>query len=241
ESFLASGLAPADEIAQGCHCMAPAYLRDQIARSRANLGLDTVDLYYLHNVETQLAAVDRAVLRQRLASAIEVLEEAAGAGHIAAWGLATWDGLRAPPEHPEHISMRDVLAAARDVGGADHHFRAVQLPSNLAMGQGVGFRSQETETGRLPALRAAGALGLAAFGSASLLQGRLAGYDFPDEVVAALPGAETSLLQALQFARSAPGVTTALVGVSNPEHAAEDFALAGIAPADPGALVGILR
>jgi len=241
DTFLASGLAPASEIAQGCHCIAPAYLRDQIARSRANLGLDTLDLYYLHNVETQLAAVDRAVLRQRLAAAIEVLEEAAAAGQIAAWGLATWDGLRAPPEHPEHLSMRDVLAVAREVAGADHHFRAVQLPSNLAMGQGVGFRSQETDAGRLPALRAAGALGLAAFGSASILQGRLAGYDFPDDVVAALPGAETSLLQALQFARSAPGVTTALIGVSNPEHASEDFALAGLAPADPGPLPGLLR
>ena len=33
ESFLESGLAPKDEIAQQCHCIAPSYLRDQIARS----------------------------------------------------------------------------------------------------------------------------------------------------------------------------------------------------------------
>ena len=50
ETFIDSGLAPAAEIARGSHCMAPAYLRDQLARSRANLGLETIDLYHLHNV-----------------------------------------------------------------------------------------------------------------------------------------------------------------------------------------------
>lgn len=238
ECFIATGLAPAGEIAGG-HCLAPAFLRDQLARSRANLGLETIDLYYLHNVEAQLAEVDRATFRRRLVGAIEVLEEEAEAGRIAAWGLATWDGFRAPPEHPEHLSMADVLAAAKEAAGTAHHFRGVQLPSNLAMAQAALYRSQETDAGRMPAFSAAAALGLAAFGSASISQGRLAAVDFPDEVVDAFPGAETSVLQALQFARSSPGVTVALVGVSNPEHAAEDFSLARVPPADPGILAGL--
>jgi aryl-alcohol dehydrogenase-like predicted oxidoreductase len=239
ESFIASGLAPESEIAQGCHCLTPAYLRDQVAKSRANLGLETIDLYYLHNPETQLGAVDRGAFRKRLLGAIEVLEEEAGAGRIAAWGLATWDGFRAPPEHPEHLSMADTRAAAREVAGEGHHFQAVQLPSNLGMAQAVLYRSQETDTGRLPAFPAAAELGLTAFGSGSISQGRLAVVDFPDEVVAAFPGAGTSVVRALQFARSSPGVTTALVGVSNPGHAAEDFALAKLPPADPAILARI--
>lgn len=190
ECFLAPGLAPAAEIAGG-HCLAPAFLRDQLARSRANLGLETVDLYYLHNVEAQLAQIDRAAFRQRLIGAIEVLEEEASAGRLVAWGLATWDGFRAPPEHPEHLSMADVLLAAGEVVGKDHHFRAVQLPSNLGMAQGALYRSQETATGRLPAFSAAASLGLAAFGSASISQGRLAAVDFPDAVIDAFPGAAT--------------------------------------------------
>ena len=118
ESFLDSGLAPRDEIAQQCHSIAPAYLRDQVARSLANLGLQTIDLYYLHNVETQLGAVDRETFRERMRRAIETLEEEAAAGRIAAWGLATWDGLRVPPEHPDHLSLAAVLAMAKEVGGA---------------------------------------------------------------------------------------------------------------------------
>jgi aryl-alcohol dehydrogenase-like predicted oxidoreductase len=241
ESFVESGLAPETEIARGCHCLAPAYLRDQLARSRSNLCLETIDLYYLHNVETQLGAVDRDVFRRRLLRAIEVLEEEAGAGRIAAWGLATWDGFRAPPEHPEHLSMADVLAAAGEVAGQGHHFRAVQLPSNLGMAQAVLYRSQETDRGRLSAFAAAAALGLAAFGSGSISQGRLAAVDLPEVVVEAFPGAATGVLQALQFARSSPGVTAALVGVSNAEHAAEDFSLAKLAPADPEVVSGIFR
>jgi aryl-alcohol dehydrogenase-like predicted oxidoreductase len=238
ETFIDSGLAPAAEIAQGSHCMAPAYLRDQLARSRANLGLATVDLYYLHNVETQLSVVDREGFARRLRAAIEFLEEAASAGEIAAWGVATWDGLRVPPEHPEHLSLTDILAAAREVAGDGHHFRAVQLPVNLAMAQAVVYRSQQTPQGRRSALEAARAMGLAAFGSASLLQGRLAA-ELPEEVTAAFPEADTGARGALQFARSSPGVTTALVGVSRPEHARENFGLARVPPAEADRVMGL--
>lgn len=239
ETFIASGVARPEDVAAGCHCIAPAYLRDQVARSRANLGLETIDLYYLHNVETQLGAVDRATFRQRLRDAAATLEEEAAAGRIAAWGLATWEGLRVPPAHPEHVSLEDVLAIAREVAGDGHHFRAVQLPSSFAMAQAIVYRSQPTGRIRRPALEAAAELGLAAFGSASIMQGRLATVDFPDEVAEAFPGVVTSAQRALQFARSAPGMTTALVGVSSFEHAEEDFGLSSVPPADASRLMGL--
>ncbi len=238
ETFVEPGLAPKSEIARGGNCLAPAYLRDQIDRSRANLGLETIDLYYLHNIEAQRTSVDAATFRERLRRAAEVLEEAASGGKIAAWGLATWDGLRVPPEHPEHLSLEDALAIAGEVGGKDHHFAAVQLPVNLAMAQAAAYSSQETAGVRLPALTAAARLGLAAFGSASLLQGRLA-TDLPEEVVEAFPEALSGGQRALQFSRSAPGMTTSLVGVSDPSHGRENFALARVAPADPGKVLAL--
>jgi aryl-alcohol dehydrogenase-like predicted oxidoreductase len=231
ETFVESGLAPRSEIAQGGNCLAPSYLRDQIDRSRANLGLETIDLYYLHNIEAHRTSVDMAAFRERLRLAAEVLEEAASAGRIAAWGLATWDGLRVPPEHPEHLSLESALEIAGQVGGKKHHFAAVQLPVNLAMAQAVAYASQETGGARLPALSAAARLGLAAFGSASLLQGRLA-TDLPEEIVEAFPEALSGGQRALQFSRSAPGMTTSLVGVSDPSHGRENFALARAEPAD---------
>jgi aryl-alcohol dehydrogenase-like predicted oxidoreductase len=238
ETFVESGIAPKGEIAGGGNCIAPAYLRDQIDRSRENLQLETIDLYYLHNIESQRTAVDGPTFRARLVKAVEALERAVSDGKIARWGLATWDGLRVPPEHPEHLSLVETSIVAEEVAGRGHHFAAVQLPVSLAMAQAVVYRSQETADGRLAALPAAQKLGVAAFGSASLLQGRLAG-DLPDEVEEAFPSASPGAQRALQFSRSAPGMTTALVGVSTAEHAREDFALAGVSPADPSRVLAL--
>lgn len=238
ETFVDSELAPRAEIARGGHCLAPAYLRDQIERSRRNLGFETIDLYYLHNVETQRTSVDAATFRRRLAAAAELLETAASEGKIGSWGLATWDGLRVPPEHPEHVSMESVMAIARDVAGEHHHFAAVQMPFNLAMAQAVAYPSQDIAGRRVPALAAAAQLGLAVFGSASLLQGRLAA-DLPEEIVEAFPEARSGGQRALQFARSAPGLTVALVGVSDPAHGRDNFGLAGAAPAAADRVMGL--
>jgi len=238
ETFVSSNLAPRSEIVRGGHCIAPSYLRDQIARSRENLGFQTIDLYYLHNVESQRAAVGPDAFRQRLRAAIEALEEAVSEGRVAAWGVATWDGLRAPAEHPEHLSMAEIRAVAEEVAGARHHFRGVQLPVNLAMPEAIAYPSQEGPAGRAPALQVAAQLDLAAFGSASILQGRLA-VELPEEIEEAFPEARPGAQKALQFSRSAPGVTSSLVGVSTPAHALEDFALAKIAPADPSVVLGL--
>ena len=238
ETFVETGIAPREEIASGGHCMAPSYLRDQIARSRRNLGLETIDLYYLHNIESQHAAVEKAVFRKRLLAAVEVLEAAVDAGEIGEWGLATWDGLRVPPEHPEHLSMAGTLEVAREVAGDKHHFCAVQAPFNLAMAQALAYSSQETGRGKVPLLRAAQALGLSVFGSATLLQGRLAA-ELPEEIGQAFPEASTPARRAIQFARSAAGMCTSLVGVSTPEHAREVFGMSGVAPAEPARVMAL--
>jgi hypothetical protein len=143
ETFVESGLAPRSEIVSGGHCLAPGY-RDQIDRSRANLGLETIDLYYLHNIEAQRTAVDAAKFRERLRLAAETLEEAVSEGKVAAWGLATWDGLRVPPEHPEHLSLEAVLAITAEAGGKGHHFAAVRFVAAMA---GDAYASQRSEAG----------------------------------------------------------------------------------------------
>ncbi len=59
--------------------MAPDFLADQIDRSRANLGVDTIDVFYLHNPETQLGFVDRAEFDTRIRRAFAQLEQLVGA------------------------------------------------------------------------------------------------------------------------------------------------------------------
>jgi aryl-alcohol dehydrogenase-like predicted oxidoreductase len=227
ETFLRPGILAADEIVAGCHSMAPRYLADQIARSRQNLGVECIDVYYVHNPETQLGEVPRQEFLRRLRLAFEALEHACAEGRIACYGTATWNGYRLEPDDEEYLSLAEILAAARDVGGDRHHFRAIQLPFNVEMDEAATLRNQAG----LTLLSAARAAGLLVFASASVLQGRLA-RQLPQPVRDALRGVSTDAQRALQFARSTPGVICALVGMKTPRHVEENAAVAKVPPLD---------
>ena len=224
ETWLKTGLLKPEEIVAGCHSLAPRFLSDQIDRSRRNLRVQTIDLYYLHNPETQLGEVSRAEFALRLRAAFAELERACEAGRIAAYGAATWSGLRLGEGEEEHLSFAGLLAAARDVGGEQHHFRAVQLPFNLELDEAQTLRNQNGRT----LLEAASEAGVAVFASASVLQGKLTSK-LPQALRDRL-GAGSDAQRALQFARSTPGVTCALVGMKTPAHVDENAALARLAP-----------
>src|SRR5262249_51682222 len=75
-TYVETGIIKPGEVVKGAHCMTPRYLHDQIDRSRANLGLETLDVYYVHNPETQLGELDRAEFMTRVRAAFSALEEA---------------------------------------------------------------------------------------------------------------------------------------------------------------------
>ena len=229
ETYLRPGLVRPDEVVGGAHCMAGRFLADQIDRSRRNLGLDTLDLYYLHNPESQLEAVDRAEFTRRLRAAFETLEEAVAAGKIARYGTATWNGYREPPESPGLLALGDVVAAAREVGGSDHHFRAIQLPYNLAMTEAFTRANQRLGKETVSTLEAARRLDVYVMASASVYQGQLT-RNLPPVIAEYLPGLTSDAQRALQFARSTPGIGTALVGMKTPAHVDDNAGVAARAP-----------
>jgi aryl-alcohol dehydrogenase-like predicted oxidoreductase len=220
--LFATGLVAREELVRGGHTIAPRHLAHQLARSRANLGLETIDLYYIHNPEEQLLAVDRATFRQRLRLAFALLEERAAAGEIAGYGCATWTGFRVAPDHKQHLALAELIALARDVGGTAHHFRAVQLPVSLAMPEAARLPTQPLGRKLVPLLEAADALGVGVVASAPLMQGRLTS-GLPAEVRELFPGCTTDAQRALRFASSLPGVSVALAGMRREEHLAENL------------------
>ena len=227
--FLERGIFRSDEIAAGCHCMAPAYLADQLDRSRRNLGVECVDVFYLHNPETQLTEISAEDFRARMLAAFIFLESAVASGKIAAYGMATWNAFREDPKSPGYLSLAEMAEIAREAGGAEHHFRFVQLPLNLAMPEAL-LRANQFVDGKTMAMVQAGrALGITLISSAALLQGQLT-RNLPPYIHAAL-GLQDNALCALQFVRSVPGVTTALVGMSQVPHVESNLALIGVEPA----------
>lgn len=211
-----------EEIVAGGHSLAPRFLRYCLAKSRQNLGVRTIDIYYVHNPGQQLGVVSPAELRERLRAAFAMLEEAAERGEIGVYGCATWDSLRVPPENRAHLALEDVVEIARELAGDAHHFRAVQLPINLAMPEAVRDATQPLAGKLVPALDAAKALGLTIVASATLMQAKLTA-GLPVALREAFPRCTSDAQRAIEFVRTMPGVTCALVGMKRPEHVEENL------------------
>src|SRR6266705_6430807 len=223
------GLVGAGDVVGGSHCITPRYLDDQIERSRTNLGVESIDIYYLHNPETQLGEVSRPVFMRRLRAAFEFLESAARDRRIGVYGTSTWSGYRQPSSARDFLSLPDLVALAEEVGGPEHRFRVVQLPYNLAMPEAFTLPNQGAGREVVPLIEAAKQLGVYVMSSASIYQGQLA-KNLPPVIAQLLPGLDTDAQRALQFARSTPGVGTALVGMKTAAHVGEAARLTAVSP-----------
>lgn len=215
--FYDRGIVSPDDVIAGGHSFAPTFLKYCIARSRQNLGVRTIDIYYLHNPEQQLSHRDPAELRATLRTAFTVMEEAVDRRDIGVYGVATWNGLRTPVNGKGHLSLADLVALAREVAGDRHHFRAVQVPVNLAMAEALRLPTQQVGNRTLTVIEAAAELGLTVVASATLMQGQLA-HSLPDAIRQLFPDLKSDAQRALGFVRSVPGITCALVGARQSQH-----------------------
>jgi len=229
--YLRPGILRAEDVAAGCHAMSASFLANQLERSLSNLGVDCLDVYYVHNPETQLGEVTRDEFHRRLHSAFEFLESAVSAGKIRFYGMATWGGFREPEAAADYLSLTAIEQIARDVGGPVHHFRFVQLPFNLAMTEALTRGNQPVHGPPVSMVEAAEALGISLVASASLLQGKMS-RGLPAFVSQALE-LENDAERAIQFVRSSPGITTALVGMSHVDHVRSNLRLLSQLKATP--------
>lgn len=214
--YIQPGIFTAKDIVGGSHCMTPKFLKNQIGRSLTNLGLDCIDVYYLHNPETQLAEVPKAEFLERIRAAFTFLESAVEAGEIQYYGVATWDGLRQEAKVPDAMQLGELSQVAQEIAGGRHHFRFVQLPFNMAMTEALTLGNQTIHGRTRTVMEAASDLDITLVASAALLQGQVA-RNLPPFVAEAF-GLDNDAERSLQFARSSPGIATALVGMSRVEH-----------------------
>lgn len=218
--YLNTGIVSPEDIVANCHCMTPKYLASQIELSLANLKCGAIDLYYLHNPETQLRHVGEEEFYRRVTAAFALFEEKAAEGKIKRYGVATWNGLRQGRGAEDLIDLEKLVACAKSAGGAGHRFKAVQLPYNLAMLEAVAIPNQAGEDGDLPAIAAAVRHGLSVLVSAPLLQSQVA--HLPREFYDKMPGSGTPMQKALEFVTSSPGVVSAMTGMKTREHVDEN-------------------
>jgi aryl-alcohol dehydrogenase-like predicted oxidoreductase len=252
--YVARSLAKTTDLIAQCHCLAPSYIADQIDRSRQNLGLETIDLYYLHNPETQLEELPERLVYEKLFEAFRELEKARAQGKIRYYGIATWNGLRELPDSSGYLSLQKVLSAAQAAAphsgqneGSPHGFRAIQMPYNLVMNEGATRKTQSLSQGdsMTTPFNAAKAMGLSVAVSAPLYQGRICEgqppfvtkeYN-PDTYGTGLTGAQRALL----FALSTPSVDAVMTGMKDLKHLEENAAALCMKPLCLDRLSALLR
>lgn len=226
--LLDTGAVKPSDIASGMHCMSPGYLEHQLNLSLENLGLETLDLMYLHNAaESQIPAVGEEVFFERLEQAFEFYEKARQLGKIRYYGLATWNCFRVQPDEDGYVSLAKVIQIAERVGGKEHGFRFIQFPFNLAMTEALTLNNQPVFEGRSSLLQAAQAFGIGVFTSIPLLQGQLL-----KEKLVTMDECKTNAQRCLQFVRSVPGIIAPLVGQKKAAHVQDNMTISTIEPMD---------
>jgi len=219
-------LADDSDIVRRHHVLAPEYTRFMFAETLAALQVPTLDTFFLHNPEEQLATRSPAALFRVLVRVFEILEERCAAGQLGQYGIATWSGFGAP-KHSAVLSLPALLALARGVAGDRHHLRAVQLPISLVRSDVVWDLVARGRGVLADALSA----GIAVYASSPLHGGEVVGAvkeAFASEIEPGRSPAEACL----RFVMSVPGVHAVLVSASTREHLRAARDLARQAPLD---------
>lgn len=242
ENIIKTGLATKEEIVIDQHCMAPAYLRWSCEQSLRNMELETIDIFYLHNPETQLGYVDQETFYNRIEAAFNVLEELRAEGKIVSYGIAAWNGFLYEADHTEYIALSKVVEIARRVGGEEHGFKYIQSPFNLAKPHAYGYANQQCDDGMFyPMMHACARYGLTFIGSSALLQKNLFKRPFAANVGELLNTGELNdVASALQFARSAGGIS-AIFGAVDPAHVMDNAVLGYLPSASVDAVNTLMR
>jgi aryl-alcohol dehydrogenase-like predicted oxidoreductase len=221
-TLVKTGVIKPDDISSGYHCMTIPYLADQLERSRRNLGLECIDLMYLHNsIEGQIEDVGIMKFVQMLKEVFQFYEEKRKEGKIRYYGMATWTCFRVDNSDKEYLNLTNVVNIAKQVGGENNGFRFVQLPFNMVMHEALTQKNQEVDGETVSFLEAAKRLGIGVFTSVPLLQGRLL-----NDAIPKFGNIDSPALRCLQFARST-GVIP-LVGHKRMEHVQENIRIAQI-------------
>ncbi len=238
-TYIDSGIAKPEEIIEW-NCIAPKYIEDQLERSLKNLRVACIDIYYLHNPEAQLAQKSPDQFYRDIAKSFELLERKVGEGKIRRYGTATWNGYRQQSSADDFLSLERMVKTAEQVAGKEHHFAVVQLPFNLALPEALMKPNQPIGRQMVSLLEAALHFGVTVMTSVPTMQGKLA-RNLPREISEAFPGLATDAQRAIQFARSAPGVVTALVGMKQKTHVVENLETARVLPAEENQILKLFE
>ena len=174
EHLIKKGVITANDISSDYNCMKVSYLEDQLNRSIKNLGLECIDLMYLHNVvESNVHDIGKDEVMRMLKEAFEFYEQKRSEGVIRYYGMATWTCFRVMPNSREYVNLKDLIDMAKEASVRhkkdEHGFRFIQLPFNLIMHEAATLRNQSINNSMYTVFEASSILGINVFTSVPLM------------------------------------------------------------------------
>lgn len=229
--LISTGLLSAEDGAAR-HSINVKWIADSLRRSLDNLKLGRIDAYLLHNPERIQNRLGERFWVE-LTRTFAFLEEAVAEGKIASYGLALWDAVRRQTADDSQFSIERALDCAQvAAAGLPHNLKALEVPFNVENASALRTRNQLLHGRMASILELAKQYGLFVFTSASVARGGQFGKLGMRRLPVANAG-QSDLLRALQFARSAPAVGTALVGIRRTQYAEDALSLAQQSPLLP--------
>ncbi len=192
------------------HTLVPYFYETTIELSKNNLGIETIDIHYIHNPEISKYVLGEDEFYQQLKILIEFYEEQVEKENIRFYGISSWEAFTCNLDSNWHISMEKIINIAKEVKGEHHHLKFIQLPYNIYNQNGSKLKNQIIDGEYYNAIDAANKLGLNVTVSAPLNQFKDGDNDI-------------SLTEKLNFIKNAKGIYSAIIGSKRKEHIKENL------------------
>lgn len=200
------------------HTLVPEFYDESIEKSKVNLGLATIDIYYIHNPEVSLYVLGSDLFYYQLHSLFKSLENQVDKRNIRFYGFATWYGFLEDPDSKWYISLEKVMKIAKSLGGSNHHFRFIQFPFNKINCSGNTKKNQMIDNKYYTLIEAANKFNLTVTTSVPLNQSQ----DL----------SQNKLTQAemLNYVINTPGIQASMVGTKTTAHLLENLKTINLKP-----------
>jgi aryl-alcohol dehydrogenase-like predicted oxidoreductase len=155
--------------------MNPKYFEYALDVSRKHLNLETIDIYYMHELELSMRHYGAKEFYHRLKDIIISFENMINEGKIREYGMATWDAFQLEETHEQYISLEKVMEVIESVT-TKHHFKHLMLPINIENRACVENKNQSYKQSKLSIVECANKYNLDVHVSGPLGQGKANNY-----------------------------------------------------------------
>lgn len=150
--------------------MNPRFYEYALEVSKSHLNLDTIDIYYMHELELSMRHYGPTEFYNKLEGIIIAYENMVSEGKIKEYGMATWEAFQLEPSDNKYISLEKVMDVVNKVS-PKHHFKHLMVPINLQLNEPVTRKTQCFKDERLTIVECAKRYGIEVHSSGSIGQG----------------------------------------------------------------------